>query len=407
MINQTKAPNEVAYKITLEKASPELGCIHTQMVLGAVAFLLVSAGIYFCTLTAPHAAIQVASHYSHGARAHALLTVPVILLSPQFLAVGTTLLMWGCALLVGLITLELTGEAGNRLGAAPAIWAGLLFLAYPLHCGPLLWTRGGWAVMLSTFLMLAASYTFRRFCLLKESGYWAQSIIYMFLALCADYDSAVLPVLLSVFTAISIASLPKRNIDIVSPFKLLILLVATVAAFCIFCAMIGGFTGVNPFNFAGLSALAENSLVRFFGGIDVQIPSATRLGLGIAIALGALASFALRIGSRRCDWRIPALLVIWQAFGLLLQPGDSFHFSQETDSFFASVPLSIIISLAFLPAVDSITRRTRTAWTAVGTCALLILLGFWSTQQAHNHENWLREAAKTAQQPAGSAERAK
>jgi hypothetical protein len=78
---------------------------------------------------------------------------------------------WFCLCLVlALVTLEITGRFGNRLGASASCWAALLFSAYPLHYEP-----GGpvadYDDLLFTLFVAVSVFGLLRFSLVREIKY--------------------------------------------------------------------------------------------------------------------------------------------------------------------------------------------------------------------------------------------
>jgi hypothetical protein len=83
---------------------------------------------------------------------------------------GDVVLFCLSAFFVTLISLELTGLTGNRLKTTPSIWAGLLFVLFPMHANPTVNYIGHIDILAST-LYLASVAFFLRYQLLKENMY--------------------------------------------------------------------------------------------------------------------------------------------------------------------------------------------------------------------------------------------
>ena len=99
------------------------------------------------------------------------------------------------AFLITLINLELTGLTGNRLKATPGIWAGLLFVVFPLHIN-LMMNFAGRADIFASTMYLASVAFFLRFQLLKERMYAIISAITGVLCLVTQLSVWSLPVVL-------------------------------------------------------------------------------------------------------------------------------------------------------------------------------------------------------------------
>ncbi len=119
--------------LVLEKAQLELTNVRTQLVLGMLC-------VFISCLV---------NHFNH------LFSFAVCL---------------GLCLFLGLITLEITGRFGNRLGASAACWAALLFSAYPLHYEPTV-PVVDYSDMLMTLLGAVCLFGLLRFLLIREMRY--------------------------------------------------------------------------------------------------------------------------------------------------------------------------------------------------------------------------------------------
>ncbi|MDR3615782.1 MAG: hypothetical protein P4L53_19645 [Candidatus Obscuribacterales bacterium] len=83
---------------------------------------------------------------------------------------GDVVLFCLSAFFVTLISLELTGLNGNRLKATSAIWAGLLFILFPMHANPTVNYIGHIDILASTLYFASVAF-FLRYQLLKENMY--------------------------------------------------------------------------------------------------------------------------------------------------------------------------------------------------------------------------------------------
>lgn len=119
--------------------------------------------------------------------------------------VSNILLTASCAIVVGLITLELTGRLGNRNGALSAVWAGLLFSVYPLHAQSVAIVSGRIELIASLFYLLSV-FLFLRYRLIEEKQYLPLSLIAAALALLISAQSLSLPLVITL-----LAFHPGRN----------------------------------------------------------------------------------------------------------------------------------------------------------------------------------------------------
>jgi hypothetical protein len=119
--------------------------------------------------------------------------------------VSNILLTASCAIVVSLITLELTGRLGNRNGALSAVWAGLLFSVYPLHAQSVAIVSGRIELIASLFYLLSV-FLFLRYRLIEEKQYLPLSLIAAALALLISAQSLSLPLVITL-----LAFHPGRN----------------------------------------------------------------------------------------------------------------------------------------------------------------------------------------------------
>ncbi len=108
------------------------------------------------------------------------------------------LLTCACSLFIALIASELCGAFGNRMRAATAIWAALLFAAYPLHVESVAWVIGR-VDLLCTVFYLASLYYFLRFRLIEEPTYLWLTAGCFALSLFSKEMAVTLPVVATVF----------------------------------------------------------------------------------------------------------------------------------------------------------------------------------------------------------------
>lgn len=105
----------------------------------------------------------------------------------------TNLILYAlCAILVSLTTLEATGRMGNRAGAVPAIWAGLLFCVYPLHAESVSWIIGR-VDLIATLFYVGSLFLFLRYRLTGVRRLSVWSLIAFGLALASKEIAISLP----------------------------------------------------------------------------------------------------------------------------------------------------------------------------------------------------------------------
>jgi hypothetical protein len=125
---------------------------------------------------------------------------------------GDVVLFCLSAFFVTLVSLELTGRTGNRLKATPAIWAGLLFVLFPMHANPTVNYIGHIDILASTLYFASVAF-FLRYQLLQEKMYLIISGITGVLCLCAQTSAWTLfVVLLTAYFLVRPVN-PNRPVD--------------------------------------------------------------------------------------------------------------------------------------------------------------------------------------------------
>lgn len=187
-------PKFTAVVAQLESAHLDWYGLRTQLILGLVAIFCLCLSNY---LPFWQKNLLIASNTF----------VPATLRSSAGIAMGLLDfgLYFSSCLLVALITLEITGRFGNRIGANCAIWASLLFCVFPWQVvASYPTTRSGYLVsflvLLSVFLLLRAEHDRARcwallllacalcFGAQSEPHYGAKALIYLFSPDAANND---------------------------------------------------------------------------------------------------------------------------------------------------------------------------------------------------------------------------
>lgn len=216
-ISDIKA-TESAPKRQLERARVDFSSTKTQMLLGALIMCVSCLIAYGQTVLVTFLGqdltyIQAIADTVHGSFDQVLANPTSILLIDYLLYhtntlgfhVSNILLTASCAIVVGLITLELTGRLGNRNGALSAIWAGMLFSVYPLHAQSVAIVSGRIELSASLFYLLSV-FLFLRYRLIEEKQYFPLSLISGALALLLSAQSLSLPLVITL-----LALHPGRN----------------------------------------------------------------------------------------------------------------------------------------------------------------------------------------------------
>jgi len=216
--NTSNAKQEQSSKRQLERARVDFSSTKTQMLVGAliigVSCLVAYAQTVLVTFLGQDLTyIQAIADTLHGSFDQVLANPTSILLLDYLLYhtntlgfhVSNILLTASCAIVVSLITLELTGRLGNRNGALSAVWAGLLFSVYPLHAQSVAIVSGRIELIASLFYLLSV-FLFLRYRLIEEKQYLPLSLIAAALALLISAQSLSLPLVITL-----LAFHPGRN----------------------------------------------------------------------------------------------------------------------------------------------------------------------------------------------------
>lgn len=286
-----------------------------------------------------------------------------------------------CCLFVALIASELCGPFGNRMRAATAIWAALLFAAYPLHIESVAWVIGR-VDLLCTLFYLASLYYFLRLKLIEEKAYIWLCVVCFGLSLLSKEMAVTLPAVATVFAFLipdsaNITSNQKpwaKFIRIPSPLeqRTLWLLWLTLGAFALIrMIFLGSAVGGYGADGAAGAILGLDTLFASFANkaallkvvvpINEEIlPISKRLmtiGFTTYIAAGVFAGL-------RC-LATPLLTRYFIAFFLfgaitLLPTFQIWNIANNLSGarlfFLSSAPLALALAFAFVPSEDSIDK---------------------------------------------------
>ncbi|MCC7531628.1 MAG: glycosyltransferase family 39 protein [Candidatus Melainabacteria bacterium] len=309
------------------------------------------------------------------------------------------ILTCACSLFVALIASELSGAFGNRMKAVTAIWAALLFAAYPLHVESVAWVTGR-VDLLCTVFYLAALYYFLRFRLLDEPIYlWLTAGCFAF-SLLSKEMAVTLPVVATVFalliparTDLTAANGKKRFVWRIfcRPSRLewqaLAMLWLTLAVFAVMRTLALG-DAIGGFGNPGLSAVI-NTFANKAALLKIALPSneevmansksLIRIALIPYIAAAVLAAVRCLVTPAliRCFVAIAlfgaiALLPTYQVWNVAPNLCGSRMF------FLSSAALALWLAFAFIANEDWIDRNSARLFTALGTIFLVFTLVFYA-----------------------------
>lgn len=318
--------------------------------------------------------------------------------------ISNILMFIGCCVFVSLITLEMTGKYGNRLGALPAIWAGLLFSVYPLHPEAVTWIIGRVDVQCGLFY-LASVFTFLRFRLLRENAYLWVSIVCFLIALPSKEMAVTLPVVLTLVEGILFFGKDRLDLPWKERIKYIGIFWLLLAAYAIFRTLLLG-TMVGGYGGSGLFAILKlwrvfidkSSLLKLVFPFNEEVtqPFSQFKILGIAYVLVA-GSFLFRLISRSVYWRPFLFLLLWIIVAVL-PTFQIWHIHPNLVGsrlfFLSSAPFCMLIALMALPAVDALGKQKAKITTALGVAGLIILFVAWSFILRANLSPWEEAGAQ-------------
>ena len=296
-------------------------------------------------------------------------------------------LMVACAVCVTQVAAAITGLYGNRLGGAAAVWAGLLFCAFPLHAETV-------AAITARGQLLGAVFYLTTVLFYVKFRTWRERP-YLWLAL----GSCLLGVLSSTFDwTIPLVITAAEFILIPMPAGLTPTAIASLSSQRLMSVMLFWFL---LFFTASIGMLAPNLVPMRSTPIDLSLPLAmltSAQGLKpllfpsgsdqllktcLAVAYGTLSLVLIgRLVTRTISARMVLFLLIWLFAGfagmshlLSTRPADV--------SFISSVPLALGLALCSLPTSGAIARKCAARLALISTVTLTILTVSWF-YAAHN-----------------------
>jgi hypothetical protein len=307
------------------------------------------------------------------------------------------LLYAGCSALVGLITLEITGKYGNRLGAMPAVWAGLLFAVYPLHGEAVAWIVGRVDV-LCTFFYLLSIWTYCRFRLLREKPFLWWSLGSFALAMLSKEMAVTLPAVIAaaevlLFNSDKSANSSKRvtqRVLYVAFFWALFVLMATIRSLLI-GTVVGGYGDTSIL--ASLRNFFDKAtLLKLFFPLNEEVvfPSWVKPVLSLWYS-SVIASFAARLLLKSRALRPAIFLILW----MVIAAAPTFQIWHIYPNlvgsrlfFLSSAPLCILIALSAFPTTDTLKRKFSDGAALFGTATVTGIFIVWSLVLLGNLEPW-------------------
>lgn len=303
-------------------------------------------------------------------------------------------LFMGSAILVTQIAAAIGGLRGNRLGGAPAVWAGLLFCTYPLH-GETVVMLSDRGYLLGGLFYLATVLFYIKFRTWKERSYFSLALGSCFLGLlCSTFDWTI-PLTISM-TEFLLIPLPTkleagRQSNLNSQRFMSVLLFWFVLFFTTSIGMVA--PALVPLRSTPIDlSLAVKTVATLEGMKQILLPMTDhhliQYSSGIAYCL-LLATLGARLVLRDGGVRILVFLVLWFVAGfagmspslagphLVTDLSHAVRNNIAAISFIASGPLCIGLALCSLPGAGIVPRKYVAVLSAISSCALTILTAAW------------------------------
>lgn len=340
--------------------------------------------------------------------------------SLQWYHIENVLLVAIATVLVAQVTAQIATVQNNRLAAAPAIWAGVLFCVYPIHllqCSSIAYR----AQLILTVTYGAAIFFYVRFRMLRQQNCLWLSLAASSIAYTSNAAAWTLPVVITLTEFLLLRGWDSRMLPATCLEQLNTLRFAAVTfswALLFFMATVGMLApNVIPINPAlqshkliiardripeefalvanpDLSKLTEqNQSTTAIENAGPKIPlrqqhpllSSQSLSYAVWVAfLLAAGSFGARALTGSLYWRTIVFVILWSLLGLLAS--STINAAKTTGDMvthlgLSSMPLAMLLPLIALPTSGSISRRLAGFCSAVGVIALSILVSCWLCSQ--------------------------
>ena len=314
-------------------------------------------------------------------------------------------LLAGCCLFIALITLELTGRNGNKMMAAPALWAALLFAVYPLHPEAAAWIVGR-VDLLSTMFYLASVFNFLRYQQIRENQYIVYSLIAFILAATSKEMAVTLPIVITAAAILLPPTDPPRPGEEKKLYMLSMvarqvwmywaaLMLIAFARLKFLGTLIGGYGQTDIHSLiASLASFTDRaSIFKIFVPVSEEMHASNALlelcaGLIVAAVLAGVTKNIIC----RSSWKPALFLLMWCAVALLPTFQIWHIYPNLVGSrlfFLSSAPFCVLLALIAQPATEAITKRTATILGVVGASILAAIFLLWTYCLELNLAPWV------------------
>lgn len=398
--------NNLAGALTIEKAHVDLRSTKTQMLLGVLLMLTAVVAARWPLLGSGFTdsldgdIVSMAQKSAAGSQTDAgrlLQYSPLaagLILVEAFAFQGTALpyhivsllIVMMCSAVVGLLTLEITGREGNRLGASAAVWAGLLFAVHPLHPQVDMAVVAS-AEVLGALMYLAAIWAYLRYRLLRERMYLWTSVACFLLGLLSDLKTVTLPLALLAAELLLCSRKTTDACGATLPFCAVIPHLVLLGLFCLAAPLLG-----DSRLAAAAAELAEHVssdwLASLVGPLNLLFPAFPEAAPGNWVgglsACPYVACFTILV-VRLLKRSAATMPIAWSIFLLGANAAPvalTWTDSSAAERFFGLYPAvafaCVLLSLSALPVIDAVNKRAAKTLAVCGVVTLCSLLAAWS-----------------------------
>jgi hypothetical protein len=322
------------------------------------------------------------------------------------------ILLMGCCLCVSLITLELTGREGNRMLAAPAIWAALLFAVYPLHPEATAWIVGR-VDLFCTYFYLASVFCYLRYQQNLERKYLYLSLGAFVLAMLSKEMAVSLPLVLTAASMLlPVYQFRRQRSDVVAenlltaiklvwPFWAVLGLMACLRTYFL-GTLIGGYGdgGILSLIVSVKSFFDQASLTKILVPASEEIKmhrpllAICAMLIPLTVAFGVVKAVVFRSSLMPffflAFWAGVALLPTFQIWHIYPNLVGSRLF------FLSSAPLCIMLALMAQPAAETIKKRSTFNFALFGMILLSATYLVWTYCLEKNLTPWTEAGKRMA-----------
>ncbi len=300
-----------------------------------------------------------------------------------------------CTLLVIQLGSLLCGRLSNRLAPSAGLWAGLLYAVHPVHA-PVVASAVGSVDLLCELLILLTVFSFLRLRCLREPEYLLLGLLAFGCAAFVKVQACTVPIVIALAEALLFRrdSMPShKRIFLPATFFMALALIST----CVLILPVHmpvSLVGIQPENTIAL--LGQPSTWQQLLGFNSDSSPFLFVLTAIAYVAG-LGLLIARLCKRTAPWNVPLWVLLWLVLSLVADSSflEAPPLVAQRCLFFATAPLSILVAIACLPAMDVMVRRWSDRLTAAGTLLLVTLFGCYFALLSQQIQIWNELSSET------------